>query len=790
MNPKTNREIYAEDPGKLELLNNGVAKVLDSGTVADLETLRYEIRTFVCGGQYEKGLRRILDSYLGNLGKPEQPAVWVSGFYGNGKSHLVKMLRALWVDFTFPDGARARGLAHLPDPIKEALKELATEGKRRGGLHAAAGTLGAGVGDNVRMAILSILFKSLGLPDQYPLARFVMWLRDSGHLDKVRAHVTARKKVWEHELQNMYVSPVITEALLAVIPDLAPSAAEVRSLLKTQYPNQTEVTTDEMLAAIDAALAPDGKFPCTLIALDEVQQYIGDNSARTLLIQEVTEACSKRFAGQLVFVATGQTALSGTPQLQKLKGRFTVTVELSDQDVETVIRQMVLKKKPECIPAVGDVLMRNIGEISRHLVGTAIAPRPEDQSCLEQDYPLLPVRRRFWEKSLRALDQAGTAGQLRYQLKIVHEAARANADLPLGTVVPADFLFDQLATNLLGSGVLPREIYDLFLSLRDGTDDGLLKSRLCGLIFVIGKLPREHGVDIGVHATAETLADLLIENLSAGSADLRKRIPTLLEALVDDGRLMVVEGEYRLQTRESSAWETDYRGRLKKLKEDGRKLADLRTDYLQTECRQRLASVKPLQGNSKVPRACDLHFGADAPKNAGTAIPIWVRDGWTESEKTVESDARAAGDDSPTVFVFIAKGAGDELDATIAILKAADETLQHRGIPTTSEGQEALAAMESRKAEAESRLKKLLAAVFREVRVLQAGGQELVGIELADKVRTGCDSAMVRLFPQFDAADHPHWANVIERVRKGDGDALKAVGHGGTSKSTPSAPLS
>lgn len=167
-----NRDVYEKDPLTNTLLNQGVAKVNVPETDPDgearwLETLRFELTNFVCEGQYEEGLNRILSTYLANLDKTEQPGVWVSGFYGSGKSHLVKILQHLWVDFEFPDGAKARGLAKLPTIIKDALRELATNAKRRGGLHAAAGTLGAGAGDSVRLEVLSIIFRSVGLPEHY-----------------------------------------------------------------------------------------------------------------------------------------------------------------------------------------------------------------------------------------------------------------------------------------------------------------------------------------------------------------------------------------------------------------------------------------------------------------------------------------------------------------------------------------------------------------------------------------------------------------------------------------------
>ena len=161
-----NKDIYPTNPAERKLVNEGVANVNDDATAQALDVLRYELETFVCDGQYEKGMAHILDIYLRNISQAQQPAVWVSGFYGSGKSHFVKMLRALWVDTPFPDGATARGIARLPQSIKDLLKELSTQAKRYGNVHAASGTLGAGASGSVRLALLRIIFKSVGLPEQ------------------------------------------------------------------------------------------------------------------------------------------------------------------------------------------------------------------------------------------------------------------------------------------------------------------------------------------------------------------------------------------------------------------------------------------------------------------------------------------------------------------------------------------------------------------------------------------------------------------------------------------------
>ena len=777
-----NRDLFIKDPAEIELLNNGVAKVMDTPTQEELRTLRFELENFVCEGQYAKGTERILSVYLSNLDRPEQPAVWVSGFFGSGKSHLVKMLQYLWLDYEFPDGATARGLPNLPSSITDLLKELSTEGKRKGGQHAAAGTLGAGTSESVRLALLSIIFRSIDLPEEYPVACFVMLLNSNGYFAQVKSAVEGAKRDWHKELRSMYVSPLIANALLKADPSFAPNVAEAKSILKTQFPLVKDISNREMAAAIQDALTADGELPCTLLVLDEVQQYIGTNADRTYAVQEVVEECCKRLGGRVLFVATGQSALTGTPELQKLMGRFKVPIELSDTDVETVTRKMVLAKKPDKEQTISDLLSTHSGEISRHLSGTKIEPRNEDHCIIVADYPLLPVRRRFWEKVLRAVDRAGTAGQLRTQLKIVYEAVRAAANEPLGTVIPGDFLYDQISTNMIQSGVLLREIDEIVRKQQDGTADGLLRSRLCALIFLISNLSREAGSDVGVRATPDVLADLLVEDLKAGSTELRKRIPDVLNGLVQRGKLMQVNQEYRLQTRESSAWDATYREKQSRIFNDPQRMADLRSDILREECGQQLRDVKLLHGKSKVPRKIELHFTEDAPKPTGQTVPVWIRDGWTVNEKTILTEARTAGTDSPMIFVYIQRRAAEELKKTIASHKAAELTLQTKGEPTTPEGIEAKQSMQTRLETAktgDSGLESILADIFAGTRVIQGGGNEVTGMLLAEKVKDAVEDSLVRMYPQFDLADDGRWGRVFERAKKGDGNALEAVDHTG-----------
>ena len=264
-----NKDVFQRDPTEFTIPNEGVTKVLNPATSQQWDVLRYELRNFVCEGEYRDGLYRILSTYLNHLSSSEQPAVWVSGFYGSGKSHLVRVLEYLWRNVVFPDGVTARGLVDLPPDIDDLLSRLDEAGAQRGGLWSAAGKLSGGTG-SIRLAILSILFNSAGLPPEYPVAKFVIWLMKVGRYDALTERVAEYGETLTQELSNLYVSPIIANALLDVYPDLATSAVEIRQMLRDQFPKSDEISEDEMLATMADVLrlqSVDGEtIPCTVLS--------------------------------------------------------------------------------------------------------------------------------------------------------------------------------------------------------------------------------------------------------------------------------------------------------------------------------------------------------------------------------------------------------------------------------------------------------------------------------------------------------------------------------------------
>ena len=766
-----NYELFKKNPLEWDLENDGVS----TNNEINLKTIRYELETFVCAGEYKEGLDRILKTYLSRFGK-EQAGAWVSGFYGSGKSHLVKVLRFLWTDEKFDDSNTPRSIAHLPESVIELLAELSTLGKREGGLHAAGGTLKAGKGD-IRARVLGIIFLSVGLPEDLNIARLILDLREDETLEEIQEKIQSAGGNPDPKSWRIYSEQKFLQAYLDTHPHLGNTTQDITKALQSQYPAKGgEISIKEMLELIRKALTKEGKLPCTVLVLDEVQQFIGDDPNKANDIQEVAEAVQKELDGKFLIVGTGQSALNATPALAKLMGRFTVKTHLSDNDVERVVRTIVLQKKPEKKEEIDNLISQNIGEISRQLNSTKIATCNEDREAYAQDYPLLPVRRRFWENVLHGIDTTGTAAQMRTQLRVTHDACRDIANSPIGTVITGDYIYEQIATELLQTNVLPKKFQEQ-IDEQKKKEHGILRSRICALVFLINKLPRQGG-DIGVRANAEHIADLLTGDLSTTCTEVRKMVPTLLKALADEGVLMVVDDEYRLQTPEGQAWESEYKSAYASIRNSDTRVASERNRVLGLTIQEALGKITIPQGAAKETRKVYIHHASGTPPTSD-GLTVWVRDGFTENDASIIQDIQQRHINDPVVHVLIPKIKSDELKNALAGRLAAEQTIHSKGNPTTSEGIEAKSSMSSRQAAEQSKLDSCIHDILQGARIFLSGGAQQPSTPLRDGVINACNASLANLYPQFSAADSANWATVWKQAKQGGGNALQAVGYNG-----------
>src|ERR1019366_7848015 len=136
-------------------------------------------------------------------------------------------------------------------------------------------------------------------------------------------------------------------------------------------------------------------------------------------------------------------------------------------------------------------------------------------------------------------------------------------------------------------------------------------------------------------------------------------------------------------------------------------------------------------------------------------------------EKAVLNDAREAGDSTAMVYGYIPKKKADELKEAIAGYYAATTTLQAKGTPSGEEGIHARKAMETRQEQSQRSRDNLITDILNEMQVYLAGGDNIGGTLLNQKIQEAATLCLDRLYPLFHQADFPasDWEKVYTRAK-------------------------
>lgn len=776
-----NNELFTLNPDDVNLKNEGVAKIRTINENEDLSIVEYELKTFVCEGEYHEGLKKILESYLRNYNSPEQPAFWVSGFYGSGKSHLVKMASYLWSDFEFPNGKTARTIKQLPQDIQDLFVEIDRKQQIQGKL-SIAGTLRDFPSKDIRYSFLQIFLNSLGLPQQYHHFKFVYWLKQEGIYDGVQAILEANGKNLKTEIERIFVSTALAKAVLELKPELAESEAKALELFRAQFARQETIGREDFVKTIKDEILPlsfGGKIPCTIIILDEVQQFIGQDSDLAFDVQLLAEDLCSRFDGKFLLIGTGQNALTDTPILQKLIARYRVYIQLTNTDIQTVIRKTILDKKPSAVTPINSKLEATSGEISRNLEGSIFGYLTEDKNTLVADYPILPSTRKFWYKVLQAVDVAGTSGQLRNQLRLIDDSLKFISSKDVGNIVPADFIFTQIRADLIQAGLLLNDTSNLIQGKKASGGNSEIEGRILSAVFLLDQITSNNS-DTGLKSNENTIADLLIDNLNVNSEALRTKVKALIKKMVDEKSLMPIGDEFKLQTKIGAEWEQEYTKQHIKLNNSGDdRIQSLRREKIIAHFKEKTKGINVTQGLSRTVRPFDL-WDKDTTPTTELQLNLWIRDGWLENETLILNEIRAAGNDTPLAYAFVKKFRDPELRLEILKYLATGSAINAMGLPSTPEGEQAKRSMETRQSQAKTAIQDLVEKICDETVVFLAGGNTVQSGNLKDNIQEALNSIAVRQFPEFSGkADHANWGQALTKALAGQPDALNAINYSG-----------
>jgi len=171
---------------------------------------------------------------------------------------------------------------------------------------------------------------------------------------------------------------------------------------------------------------------------------------------------------------------------------------------------------------------------------------------------------------------------------MIHKAIQTNLDAALGNVIEGDYIYFDSADKLLQTRILPRKVHEKTMSWIKGSEDQQLTARACGLVFLINKLAGNNE-EIGIKATIDTVADLMVQDISEGSSALRSKLPGLMDKCE---LLMKVGDKYHIQTKESAAWNDEFLSQRSQLANEAHRVEAERDDRIRNKFGMRRTASK------------------------------------------------------------------------------------------------------------------------------------------------------------------------------------------------------
>jgi len=407
------------------------------------------------------GLLGALHSERTKPGGPAEPASWISGFYGSGKSSFAKLLGLALDGRTLPDGKR------LADALLERDQSpLAPQ------LRAAWDTLvrdilpisvvfdigsSARDGEHIHAVVVRELQKRLGYcPESEDVAEYELILERDGEYD---AFLAQAQKTLGAPWDAMKTKAQAGDHFSHVLSVLQPSRYPEPTTWYDAHAGKRKghgLSVQEATRAIDDMLSIRADDKTLFLVVDEVSQYVHDSLDRMLKLQSFVSALGERLKGRVWLLVTGQQKLDDaaeTTNLGKLKDRFParLRVHLSTTNIRDVVHRRLLAKKPERERALEELFEKHRADLKLY----AYKCEEITPGDFVEIYPMLPghidlVLQITTNLRARSTRMQGDTHAIRGLLQLLGEVFRQRqlASQPVGTLLSIDDIYEVLHTAL------------------------------------------------------------------------------------------------------------------------------------------------------------------------------------------------------------------------------------------------------------------------------------------------------------------------------------------------------
>lgn len=439
---------------------NGVVKAdqLDDNSVWQ------ELDEFVVTRELDGHLRKFFTAYVEAIKNPRDPevagriGVWVSGFFGSGKSHFIKVLSYLLRNGTHShDGQTKRAVEFFESKIKDAM--LLGDVKRAVATHADVILFNIDSKADHRSgrdAILAVFLKVLnemqGYCGDHPqIAHMERYLDGKGKLAQFQGVFReAAGSDWADERDAYHFHRDEVAKALADTLGMSQDSAE-------KWIDGAEgsfaLTVENFCKWTKEYLDSKGPEHRLLFLVDEVGQFIGTDSHLMLNLQTITEELGTICKGRAWVVVTsqedidavlGEMKTSKANDFSKIQGRFKTRLSLSSANVDEVIQSRLLEKRDDVKAELAGVFARKGDILKSQLTfkdcGMTFKNYKDGDDFL-RNYPFAPYQFQLVQKVFEAIRRAGATGLHlsrgeRSILDAFQSAAKQVADRDLDVLVP------------------------------------------------------------------------------------------------------------------------------------------------------------------------------------------------------------------------------------------------------------------------------------------------------------------------------------------------------------------
>lgn len=537
-------------------IHRNIEGVIKADNLTD-EAIFQEVDEYVITNDLNKKLDEFFGEYSPTIGKYTQNiGVWISGHFGSGKSHLLKILSYILTNERKHSDLIGELFLEKIDADDFELKENIKKA-----LNAPSETILFNIDQKSDIgskkqddAILSVFMKVFNeMRGYYP--KFGYIAKFESDLDK-RGKFTAFKEKfqelsgesWESGRETIFLeSDNLAKALSSVDDISEESAADLIDKYEENYSLSIEEFAKDVKDYIDTK---EDNFRLVFF-VDEVGQYIGDNTKLMLNLQTIVETLATVCGGQAWVVVTSQAAVemlvNADAQMQndfsKIMGRFKVKLNLTSQNANEVIQKRLLTKTDEGnsdLATIYGKVQNSLSSIIHFTDRSRQYQNYKDGEHFALVYPFVPYQMDLFQSCISGLSvhsvfqgKHQSTGE-RSMLDVVQNIAKRMAEEEIGAIATFDMFFDGLSSIIRG---------DVQTQIQKATDVlEPFEAKVLKTLFMI-KYVKEFTPNI------DNITTLLVGTIiDVDINDLKEQVQYALNRLIDQTYIQKVGEQYEFLT--------------------------------------------------------------------------------------------------------------------------------------------------------------------------------------------------------------------------------------------------